>query len=669
MIQKLINHSLIEYNDYKFEMEDLITELNICRHEYYNNNKSIISDYEYDKKYDRLQELENILGISMANSPTQSVGYIVKSELEKVKHSHSMLSLDKTKDLKDIIKFMNNHNCELMCKLDGLTVLLTYENGELIKAETRGNGEIGEDITHNARVFSNIPLKIPYKEKLEIEGEAIITYKTFEKINNLLPKEQRYSHPRNLVSGSVRQLDSKIAAERDINFLAWKIPTDFLKETKLMRDRLQFASDIGFDIVSSVELSKYDTLEEIEMYIYHLKNYAKEEGIPIDGMVITYDDIEYGQSLGTTGHHPKHSLAYKFYDEEFTTTLLDIEWDTSKTGLINPVAVFEPVDLDGAITTRATLHNISYIESLQLGIGDKIQVYRANMVIPKVSNNLTKSDTWKLPTKCPACYGKVEVRNDNGSKTLWCLNDDCNGKFVGKLIHFASKNAMDIAGLSEATIEKFYNLAWIESFDDVYKLKDYKTEMSKLEGFGIKSTTKLLDAIENSKSTTLDRFIYAMSIPLIGRTASKDLSKYCSGDVNKFIDLMKSGFRFSDYIDGFGNVMQQSLSDWWYIYDMDFIQLSNRMNFMKNNQENSNSSILGKIFVVTGSLNHFKNRDELVKEIETSGGKVSGSVSSKTNYLINNDIESTSGKNKKAKELNIPIITEEQFIELLGKEK
>lgn len=644
-------------------LKELTEQLNRYRDSYYNNSESLISDKQYDDLFDELQSLEEETGIVMSNSPTNTVGYEIKSKLEKVKHSHPMLSLDKTKSIDELKKFTNNRDCLLMCKMDGLTVLLTYENGELIQAETRGNGEEGEIITHNAKVFENIPVHIDYTGHLEVEGEAIITYDDFERINSELPKNERYKNPRNLVSGSVRQLDSNIAAKRHIKFIAWKVPYGFVEETSIQH-KLNELLYYNFDVVPYILLNEN---RDIEDDIKTLKSIAKENSYPIDGLVCSYCNIAYGESLGMTGHHPKHSLAYKFYDEECETILRDIEWNTSKSGLINPVAVFDSVNLEGAVTTKATLHNISYIEDLQLGIGDTIQVYRANMVIPKVHDNLTRSNTWKLPNKCPNCGGNVEVHNENGSKTLHCINDSCSAKLLGKLVNFCSKNAINIEGMSEATLQFLIDKGWVKSFQDIYNLDYYKQAWKKYDGFGDKSVDKLLDAIENSRKTTLDRFIYSLSIPLIGRSTSKDISKACAnGDVQQFIMIMSLEEDPFIGLDGFGEEKCQSIKHWW-VHNKDmFYELINEFTFKKEKNNSSGINLSEKVFVITGSLIHYKNRDELVSIIESMGGKVSGSVSSKTSFLINNDTQSSSSKNQKAKQLNIPIISEQDFINMIS---
>ncbi len=653
-------------------IKELTQKLNQYRDSYYNDSVSEISDHEYDELFDELKQLEEETNIVMANSPTHTVGYEVKSKLEKVKHSHPMLSLDKTKSVDDLKKFAGDKNCLLMCKMDGLTVLLTYENGELIQAETRGNGEEGEIITHNARVFENIPAHIDYTGHLEVEGEAIITYGDFEIINSKLLENEKYKNTRNLVSGSVRQLDSNIAAQRHIKFITWKVPNieDKIKSDNSILFRLNYIKDLGFDIVPFYSYTNCSSdKENINNMIISLQDRAKYLGYPIDGLVVTYDDISYGESLGTTGHHPKHSLAYKFYDDIYHTRLLDVEFTMGKTGVLTPTAVFEPVEIDGTMVERASLHNISIMKSL--GIVSKYQeigVYKANMIIPQIEyaekmDCVSVKESICIPGVCPVCGWNTERVKDNDTEVLICTNPDCNGKLLGKLSHFVSKNAINIDGLSEQTLQKFIDLGWLNTFRDIYYLSDHKEEMYKLDGFGNRSVDKLLENIEKSRNTTLDRFIYGLCIPLIGRTASKEIAKFFKYDYEKFrTDGIVTHY---SQIDGFGDNMSQSLHDYLRENHMKISILADEFIFETKSENSNNTDLSNKTFVITGSLNHYKNRDELVNIIEQLGGKVSGSVSSKTNYLINNDVASTSGKNKKAKDLGIPIISENQFVQMI----
>lgn len=645
-------------------LKELTEQLNHYRDSYYNNSESLISDKHYDDLFDELQTLEEETGIIMSNSPTKTVGYEVKSKLEKVKHSHPMLSLDKTKSTDDLVKFSDGRDCIISLKLDGLTVLNTYDNGVLRQSETRGNGEEGEIITHNAKVFDNLPLNIPFDRKFEIEGEAIITQSDFDKINT----NGEYKNCRNLVSGSVRQLDSNITKNRHVRFVAWKIPFGVTTYSQ----GFEIAAQYGFEIVPYVKYnSKYD---DIEKAIKVLKDIAKEKTLPIDGLVITYNNIEYGKSLGMTGHHPKHSLAYKFYDDIYPTKLLDVEFTMGKTGVLTPTAVFKPVEIDGTVVERASLHNISIMK--ELGIthkGQIINVFKANQVIPQIDSiepidSDDELDIIEIPTKCHMCGGTTEIVKDNESEVLMCTNPDCRGKLLSQLSHFVSKNAINIDGLSEQTLQKLMDLGWIKSFPDIYHLFNHKEEMYKLDGFGKKSVDKLLDSIQESRNTELSRFIYALSIPLIGRTASKEIAKACYDDITIFIGMIKSNqlYKLVNDIDGFGDTMLRSLCDYVKLHMSGIEALSEEFIFAKRECNSSKSDLSGKTFVITGSLNHYKNRDELVGVIESLGGKISGSVSSKTSFLINNDTESNSSKNRKAKELGIPIISESNLLNMIS---
>lgn len=647
-------------------IKELVEQLNEYRDAYYNEARSDVSDAEYDRLFDELSELENETGVVYTNSPTQSVGYEVKSELEKVKHSHPMLSLDKTKSVDDLVKFTRDKDCILSLKMDGLTCLLTYENGELVQAETRGDGEIGELITHNARVFDNIPLSIDYKGHFEIEGEAIITYEDFDKINKSLPDDKKYKNPRNLASGSVRQLDSKIAAQRHIKFIAWKVPTEIASNSFI--NRLQYAVELGFDTVPFLPIRGNYNAEFINIVIKQLQRRANERSFPIDGLVATYNDITYGELLGMTGHHPKHSIAFKFYDEEVETVLKNIEWSMGKIGSLTPVAIFDPVEIDGTMVERASLHNVSILTKLDLQIGDTIIVYKANQIIPQVKENLSaknrESAYIRIPSQCPVCESPTQIVKENDSEVLMCTNPHCKGKLLGRVSHFVSKKGMDISGLSEETIKKLIELGWIAEITDIYNLDQYYDRLSTMSGFGKKSVDKLRTSIENSKTVRLDKFIASLSIPGIGTSQSKELVK-AFGAWDKFRDASVGYYNFTQ-LDGFGDVLNNNIHSWF--EDMSNIAdyLASLMTFESEDNSKTNNSLNGKSFVVTGKVYKFKNRDEVKEAIEKFGGKVTGSVTKSTFALINNDIESNSSKNKKAKELGVQIINEEQLIEMLG---
>lgn len=639
------------------EIRSLIDQLNKYRDAYYNEQNSPISDYEYDNLYDRLKSLEDKTGIIYSNSPTQSVGYEVKSNLQKVKHNHPMLSLDKTKSVQDLKDFVGDKQWIMMFKMDGLTVSLRYVDGELVSAETRGNGEIGEDVLHTARTFVNIPLTIPVKEEVIVDGEAIIDTSTFEKINDNLLDDQKYKNPRNLVSGSVRQFDASVAAERGIKFIAWKCVKG--SDSNIFSDGLEYLSKLGFDIVP---YGAYIDVNDMDELIESLRRDAEHYCYPIDGMVIGYQDIAYGKSLGQTGHHLRSQLAFKFYDEEAETVLRDIEWSMGKTGDLTPVAVFDDVELEGTTVNRASLHNISICEDLQIGIGDEITVYKANQIIPQVRESLTKSRKLNIPKKCPICGGKTAIVKEKDSKVLRCTNPECRGKLLGKLTHAASRNALNIDGLSDSTIEKLYNAGVIRSITDFYHLDSTADVIAKLDGMGRKSVDNLLVNIEKSRKITLDRFIYALSIPLIGRTASKAISTWFAYDYQRFITEVPTA-QWKNLPD-FGDAMNKSLIQFFENYLEDIKELGKEFEFVK--PDGADSQPLKNItFVVTGSLNKFENRESLKEEIERLGGKVSGSISGKTSYLINNDITSKSSKNKKAHQLHIPIITEDELITMM----
>lgn len=644
-------------------IKELISTLNKASDAYYNSGDPIMTDYEWDNLYDELVKLEEETGVVYPNSPTQQVGYTIVDKINEVEHNHPMLSLNKTKSSGELIRFAGKKDCVLSVKCDGLTCSLGYKNGKLISAETRGNGVSGCDVLINVLTIANVPHEIPYKEDLIIDGEVVIDWNTFNKINENLPEDKKYKHPRNLVSGSLTLLDSKEASNRNMRFIAWRVIKGFSHESMFFD--LKEAEKNGFEIVPMLTYSNnsYDK-KNIDAILEKIRDMADKESIPYDGAVMAVDDYRIAESMGRTNKFFRHSYAYKYEDSLYETVLTDIEWNTSKTGLINPVAIFQPVDLSGAITSRATLHNITYIKNMMLGIGDRIRIYRSNMVIPKVHDSIDKSGNFTIPSTCPICGKPTKIVKDNNSEVLMCTNDNCAGKLLGKLCHAVSKNALNIEGLSEATIQKFIDLGWLKSIRDIYYLHLHKMDMYKLEGFGRKSVDKLLSSIEDSRNSDLVRYIYAQSIPLIGHTASKAISKMCDGDLNTFIEYMSKGAKAFGKIDGVGSEMVKSLSKWWDINYLEFVDTSTVFTFKKKETVNvSGLDLTGKVFVITGSLTQFRNRDEMKERIESLGGKVSGSVSAKTIALINNDIESTSSKNKKAKSLGIPILTENMFIE------
>lgn len=643
-------------------MKQLIKELNNASYAYY-NQVPIMPDYEWDKMYDELINLEEETGIVLSNSPTHNVGYSVADELKEVEHNHPMLSLDKTKSVDELIEFIGDKDCFLSVKADGLTTSLHYINGKLIGAETRGNGVRGIECLHNVLTMKNVPKEIPYKDELIIDGETIIGWDTFRKINDKLSEDKKYKHPRNLVSGSLQLLNSKEAAIRNMRFVAWRVIKGF--EHKTPSEDLFKAKDIGFEIIPILKSPRINQKEELVILLNQIRELANSHNIPYDGAVMAVDDYKIADSMGRTDKFFRHSMAYKYEDELFETVLTDIKWNTSKTGLINPVAIFEPVDLNGAITTRATLHNITYIKDMMLGIGDRIRVYRSNMVIPKVHDSIDKSGNFKIPSKCPICGQPTRIIKENDSEVLVCENSDCKGKLLGKLVHAASRNALDIENLSESTIEKFINLDWLNSIKDIYHLSDHENKMKTLDGFGKRSVEKLLNSIEESRNTTLDRFIYSLSISLIGKTASKLIAERVNYSIREFIVIMGTkGASYFNSLEGIGDKIISSLDNYWSKHSDMIYELSKEFTFETPNivLDEIPNTLQGKTFVVTGSVHHYKNRDELKADIVSHGGTVVGSVSSKTSYLINNDINSTSSKNQKAKSLNIPIISEEEFL-------
>lgn len=641
-------------------IKELVELLNKAGRAYYQEAEEIMSNFEYDKLYDELLSLEKETGIVLANSPTVNVGYEVVSELPKEQHGSPMLSLDKTKEVETLAAFAGERKCLLSWKLDGLTVVLTYNNGSLQKAVTRGNGQVGEVITANARTFKNIPVSIPFKGELTLRGEAVIKYSDFEEINKSIEDiDAKYKNPRNLCSGSVRQLNSEITAKRNVNFMAFAlINAENVYFQNSMENQFKWLENQGFDVVEHKRVTQDNMKETVEYFAEKIKTYD----YPSDGLVLMYDDIAYGISLGSTAKFPRNGIAFKWEDEQAETTLKYIEWSPSRTGLINPVAVFEPVELEGTTVTRASVHNVSIVEQLALHSGDRIKVYKANMIIPQISENLTQTGNIEVPDTCPACGHNTEIRNDNGIKTLYCPNKQCPAKNIKAFTLFVSRNAMNIDGLSEETLEKFIDAGYIREFADIYRISRYREEITNTSGFGEKSYDNLITSLNKSRDVELHALIYSLGIPNIGVANAKLICKYFDNDLEKIRhatveELVK--------IDGIGDKMAEKFTE--YFSDKENVEKLDRLLqevTIKNPEVNHNAQNMeGLNFVVTGSVNHFANRNEVKEYIEQRGGKVTGSVTSKTNYLINNDIMSNSSKNKKAKELGIEIITEEQFIE------
>lgn len=642
-------------------MKELIEILNNASKAYYQEDREIMSDFQYDKLYDELVKLESETGIILSNSPTQNVGHQVLSSLKKVRHESRMLSLDKTKDVSTLISFLGSNTGILSYKMDGLTVVLTYNNGELQQAVTRGNGEIGEDITHNARFFKNIPLKISFKYELILRGEALISFKDFNVINENLDAEDKYKNPRNLCSGTVRQLNSEISAKRNVNFIAFalvKAEGHSFGDNK--EERFKWLESLGFECVER----KIVTARNLQKAVTEFEANIPDNAYATDGLVLTFSSIEYSDSLGTTAKFPRDSIAFKWADELAETTLTDINWSTSRTGLINPIAVFEPVELEGTTVERASLHNLSIIENLKLGIGDKITVYKANMIIPQVAENLTKSNNLDIPRLCPVCGEETEIISLRDGKALKCPNPNCKAQRICSLEHFVSRDAMNIEGLSEATIEKFVEKGFIDNYTDLYRLDKYKDDIINMEGFGEKSYNNLISAIEKSKTAALPNFIFALGINNVGLSNAKLLCKKFN---NSLDEIRKTDFDTLISIDGFGDIIANSILKYFSNNKNNELidNVLNYITFAQAEENNSEQKFKNMTFVVTGDVYHYKNRKELQAHIEKLGGKVTGSVSAKTDYLINNDVNSSSSKNKKAKELGIPIISEEEFINLV----
>ena len=644
-------------------MQELIAILNEAGKAYYQNAEEIMSNLQYDKLYDELVELEKELGVTLANSPTVNVGYEVLSELPKERHEKPMLSLDKTKDVERLKEFLGDQKALISWKLDGLTIVLTYRDGVLQKAVTRGNGEVGEVITNNAKVFRNVPLHISYKGDLILRGEAVIGYRDFEKINaEIEDVDAKYKNPRNLCSGSVRQLNNEITAKRNVKFFAFSlVKADGVEFQNSRKEQFAWLASQGFDVVEHYEVTA-DTVEE-KVALFAKK--IEKNDFPSDGLVLVYDDIAYGQSLGTTSKFPRDSFAFKWADEIRETKLLEMEWSPSRTGLINPVAIFEPVELEGTTVSRASVHNISIMEELELGIGDRIQVYKANMIIPQIAENLTRSGVKDIPKHCPVCGGETEIRQVNNAKSLYCTNSECQAKHIKSFALFVSRDALNIDGMSEATLEKFIMNGLIKEYADIFHLDRYEEEIKSMEGFGEKSYNKMQASIEKARTTTLPKLIYSLGIANIGLANAKIICKEFDYDIEKM--KMASPEELSA-IDGVGEVIANAFVDYFkderHVKEVD--RLLKELIIPKEEQNTETQIFAGLNFVITGSVEHFKNRNEVKEVIESKGGKVTGSVTSKTNYLINNDTTSGFSKNKKARELGIAIISEEEFLKMLG---
>lgn len=645
-------------------IKELVDTLNKAAKVYYSGTDEIMSNLEYDRLYDELKALEDETGIVLAGSPTHKVGYETLSELPKEEHERPMLSLDKTKSVEELAAFAGTHKSLLSWKLDGLTVVVTYRDGELYKAVTRGNGYVGEVITPNAKVFVNLPAKIPYKGELVIRGEAIITYSDFERINRSIEEdENKYKNPRNLCSGSVRQLNNRITAERNVRLIAFAlIRADGVDFGNSRQKQFEWLKGQGFEVVEYKIVDETSVADAVEYF----SKAITDNDFPSDGLVLLYDDIAYGESLGTTAKFPRNAIAFKWADEMAITRLKCVEWSASRTGLINPVAVFEPVELEGTTVSRASVHNVSIVRELKLGYNDEIKVYKANMIIPQIAENITGSATIEIPKVCPVCGGPTGIKKANDTESLYCLNPDCQAKHIKRFEHFVSRNALNIDGISSQTLEKFIDRGFIKNYTDLYHLNNYEDEIVGMDGFGRKSYDNIIESVEKSRTVTLDHVIYALGIGGIGLANARLVSRHCNEDPETVADITIEELMS---IDGIGDVLAQSFRE--YFDDVNNRSLYNELLAelkLQKEVRDTSSPVAGKTFVITGSVNHFTNRDELKAFIETLGGKTTGSVSAKTDYLINNDVTSNSSKNKKARELGIPVISEEEFIKLTGRD-
>lgn len=642
-------------------MKELVDLLNRAGKAYYQDAQEIMSNYEYDSLYDELVSLEKELGMTLSNSPTVNVGYQVLSELPKERHEEPMLSLDKTKEVEGLKEFLGDQKALLSWKMDGLTIVLTYQDGELKKAVTRGNGEVGEVITNNARVFRNIPLKIGYEGELILRGEAVIGYRDFERINEEITDVQaKYKNPRNLCSGSVRQLNNEITARRNVRFFAFALVrapgVDFHNSRAA---QMEWLKEQGFEIVEYHMVTR----DTVEGEVIKFSEKIPENDFPSDGLVLIYDDIEYGQSLGRTAKFPRDSIAFKWADETSRTRLLEIEWSPSRTGLINPVAIFEPVELEGTTVSRASVHNISIMEELELGVGDEIEVYKANMIIPQIARNLTRSGVRDIPAVCPVCGGKTQIRQEGNAKTLYCTNPECQAKHVKAFTLFVSRDAMNIEGLSESTLEKFIARGFIREYADIFHLDRHRDEIQSMEGFGEKSFQNLEASIEKARTTTLPRVIYGLGIANIGLANARMICRAFDYELDRMLAADQEDL---NEISGIGDVIAGAFVAYFKdpVHRRRLEDLLKELTIVEEEGTGAPQTLAGLTFVISGSVTHFANRSEVKTLIESLGGKVTGSVTSKTDYLINNDVESTSSKNKKARELGIPILSEEEFLEM-----
>lgn len=640
--------------------KELTEKLNCAARAYYQEDRELMSNLEYDALYDELVLLEKNTGVVLANSPTAQVGYEAVNELPKEAHESPMLSLDKTKERETLREFVGEHKTLLSWKLDGLTIVLTYENGELQKAVTRGNGVVGEVITNNARVFQNIPLRIAFDGKLVLRGEAIITYSDFEKINeSIADVDARYKNPRNLCSGSVRQLNNEVTASRNVRFYAFGLVSAQDMEFENSHEQeLLWLRKMGFDIVEY----KVVTAKNLDEAMDYFASAVMENDFPSDGLVALYDDIAYGQALGRTAKFPRNSFAFKWADEMRETHLVEIEWSPSRTGLINPVAIFEPVELEGTTVSRASVHNISILKELELGIGDTIQVYKANMIIPQIADNLTRSGRLTIPHTCPVCGEEARVVKENDVEALYCMNPDCEAKKIKAFTHFAGRDAMNIDGLSEATLEKFIAMGFIHDFGDIFELSKHRDAIVEMEGFGEKSFQRLMDSLEKARHTTLSRVLYSLGIPNIGLANAKVICRHFESDIEM---IRRADAEEVSAIESIGPVIAHNLVE-YFSKEENNRKFDHLLSYLDIEKEIRNEAQIfaGMNFVITGSVEHFANRGEVKLLIESLGGKVTGSVTGKTNYLINNDTASNSSKNKKARELGVPVISEEEFLRL-----